>query len=75
MKTIKVVMLPNPLTLSKVHVSGIHTVIRAYKEVFPKYGMEFVDPDAPCDVVITHAGMASTYADIAMLHGIYSCGS
>ena len=71
MKTIKVVMLPNPLTLSKVHVSGIHTVIRAYKEVFPKYGMEFVDPDAPCDVVITHAGMASTYADIAMLHGIY----
>ena len=71
MKKIKVVMFPNPLTLDKKFVSGIHTVIRAYERVFPEYGMEFVDPDAECDVIITHAGMASSFADIAMLHGIY----
>lgn len=70
MRTIRILMFPNPLSLDD-RVSGIHTVIRAYKRVFPDYGMEFVHPDAECDVVITHAGMASAYADISMLHGIY----
>lgn len=70
MKTIRVLMFPSPLFLDD-RVSGIHTVIRAYERVFPEYGMEFVHPDAECDVVITHAGMASAYSDISMLHGIY----
>lgn len=71
MKTLKVLMFPNPHKINKNAVSGIHTVIRAYDRVFPEYGMKLVSPDDECDVVITHAGMASVYSDIAMLHGIY----
>jgi glycosyltransferase involved in cell wall biosynthesis len=52
-------------------VSGIHSVVRAYAKIFPEYGLELVGPDDACDIVITHAGMASNYSDIAMLHGIY----
>lgn len=71
MKTIRVLMFPSPLSQDRKAVSGIHTVVRAYEKVFPEYGMEFVHPEDACDVVITHAGMASAYSDISMLHGIY----
>jgi len=74
MKPIRVLMFPNPHTLSEAHVSGIHTVIRAYQRVFPEYDMYMCKPDEPCDVIITHAGMAAVYSDIAMLHGIYFTG-
>ena len=70
-KQIKVLMFPNPHTISNTMVSGIHTVIRAYQRVFPEYDMHLVGPDDECDVIVTHAGMASNYSDIAMLHGIY----
>ena len=67
---LKVMMLPDPKSLGK-GVSGIHTVIRAYDKILPQYGIEFVHPNAGCDMIVTHAGMGNKRCDIAMLHGMY----
>ena len=67
----RVLMIPNPHTLGNA-VSGIHTVVRAYKRIMPEYGIEFVHPHAGADVLLAHAGMSGKkQCDIAMLHGLY----
>lgn len=75
-KKIKIMMMPDPFTLSDKHVSGIGTVVRSYERVFPEYDMELLHPDSGdhYDLLITHAGMSHHVADIAMMHGIYFTG-
>jgi len=64
-------MFPNPHLLKADDVSGIHTVVREYARVAPKYGVDLVSPGESADIVIGHAGMGGPKNDVAMLHGIY----
>jgi glycosyltransferase involved in cell wall biosynthesis len=63
-------MVPD-IDMAKDGVSGIHTVVRAYYRVLPKYGIDLVPYKAEHDVSIAHAGMFDAFADVAMTHGIY----
>jgi hypothetical protein len=68
--TINVLMHPNHHHLGT-KVSGIHTVIRAYSKILPKYDINLVDYNNSFDVMIAHAGIGGAQCDISMLHGIY----
>lgn len=67
---LKVWMIPSPLRVGSA-VSGIHTIVRHYGRILPKYGIEFVERKDHADIVVTHAGLGAMYSDVAMLHGIY----
>lgn len=50
--------------------SGIHQVIRYYKQYLPAYGVEFVE-NGSYDLLATHAGAMGAECDVAHNHGLY----
>lgn len=55
--------------------SGINTVIRHYHRLAPKYGIEYVTPNDPIDLVASHAGMfkprSTDIPIVSHVHGMY----
>lgn len=68
---IKVKMIPHASHFRSEE-SGIKTCVLKYFEHIPKYGIEFVNPDASTyDIVASHAGMTGRECDVAHCHGLY----
>jgi glycosyltransferase involved in cell wall biosynthesis/predicted flap endonuclease-1-like 5' DNA nuclease len=52
--------------------SGIKTCVLKYAQHVPRFGIEYVEPDATTfDVIASHAGMTGADCDVAHCHGLY----
>lgn len=69
----RVGMIPGPKGVASE--SGINAVARAYGKYLPEFGVEFVRPDQPMDLLAIHAGMTNKFdfsvPIVAHLHGLY----
>lgn len=74
--TLRVRMIPHPISIAGHGESGIKTVVLKYAKYLPHYGIEIVDArDDAFDLMAVHAGMTTLIPNsapiVAMLHGIY----